>query len=53
MIQFLGVLVICVWTVLLSGIYFLIMKKAGLLRVSLIEELLGLDVAELGNKARF
>ena len=53
MIQFLGILVICAWTILLSGIYFLIMKRAGLLRVSLIEELLGLDVAELGSKARF
>lgn len=45
-------LVIIVWVAVLSLIYFLIMKKLGLLRVPLLEEIIGLDCAEMGSKVR-
>jgi len=44
--------VIIVWVAVLSLIYFLIMKKLGLLRVPLLEEIIGLDCAEMGTKVR-
>jgi len=44
--------VIIVWVAVLSLIYFLIMKKLGLLRVPLLEEIIGLDCAEMGSKVR-
>jgi len=42
---------ICImaWVALLSGIYFYSMKCAGLLRVSLIDEIIGLDITEMGG----
>lgn len=44
--------VIIVWVAVLSLIYFLLMKKLGLLRVPLLEEIIGLDCAEMGTKVR-
>ena len=44
--------VIIVWVAVLSLIYFLLMKKLGLLRVPLLEEIIGLDCAEMGSKVR-
>lgn len=49
--QILGMLIIIAWTLLFSIPYFLIMKKLGLLRVPLVYEIIGLDVAEMGSKA--
>lgn len=48
LIQIVGAVVIATWTLVMSGAYFLVMRKAGLLRVPLIEEILGLDIAEHG-----
>ena len=45
-------LIIVLWVAALSLIYFLIMKKLGLLRVPLLEEIIGLDCAEMGSKVR-
>ena len=45
-------LIIVLWVAALSLIYFLIMKKLGLLRVPLLEEIIGLDCAEMGSKIR-
>lgn len=44
--------VIIVWVAVLSLVYFLLMKKLGLLRVPLLEEIIGLDCAEMGTKVR-
>lgn len=53
-IQIVGALVIITWTLVMSGAYFFIMRKSGLLRVPLIEEVLGLDIAEHGvNTPKF
>lgn len=43
---------ICIiaWVGVISLIYFLIMKKLNLLRVPLVEEIMGLDYAEMGSK---
>jgi len=38
---------IIVWVALLSAIFFSIVNYGGLFRVSLTEELLGLDIAEM------
>ncbi len=40
---------IVAWVSLFSIIYFFIMKYVGLLRVPLLEEVIGLDVAEMGS----
>lgn len=45
-------LVIVLWVAGLSLIFFLIMKKLKLLRVPLLEEIIGLDSAEMGSKVR-
>ena len=45
-------LIIILWVAALSLIYFFIMKKLGLLRVPLLEEIIGLDCAEMGSKIR-
>ena len=47
--QLIGMFAICLWVALLSAIYFFVMKKAGLLRVDLLEEIMGLDIAEMGS----
>lgn len=41
-------LAICLWGIVMSGLYFLLMKYLGFYRVPLIEEVLGLDIAEMG-----
>ena len=46
--QILGMLVIIAWTATLCGVYFFIFHKLGLLRVKLIEEIIGLDISEMG-----
>ena len=48
LMQLVGAFVIATWTLVMSGAYFLVMRRAGLLRVPLIEEVLGLDIAEHG-----
>ena len=50
--QLIGMFAIVLWVALLSAIYFFIMKKAGLLRVDLLEEIMGLDIAEMGSKLK-
>ena len=40
------------WTSLLSFLFFYLMKKLNLLRVSEMEELIGLDYAEMGSLNR-
>jgi len=42
--------VIVVWVALLSTLYFLLMKCVKLLRVSFFEEVIGLDIAEMGER---
>ena len=42
--------IIVLWVSVISIIYFFIMKKLDLLRVPLLEEVIGLDVAEMGSK---
>jgi len=39
--------IIC-WTALFSGLYFYVMKRIGWLRVSLLDEIIGLDITEMG-----
>lgn len=50
--QILGMLAIVAWVAVISLLYFFIMKKVGLLRVPLLEEVIGLDFAEMGSKVR-
>lgn len=50
--QLLGMLIIILWVAVISTIYFLVMKKCNLLRVNLLEEVIGLDIAEHGSKAK-
>ena len=45
-------IIIILWVSLFSVIYFLVMKKVGLLRVPLLEEVIGLDVAEMGSRIK-
>ena len=49
--QLVGMLCIMLWVICLTLPFFLIMKKCGLLRVPLIHEIVGLDVAEMGSTA--
>lgn len=46
-----GAIVILLWTTSITFPYFWIMRRLGLLRVPLIHEIIGLDVAEMGSKA--
>ena len=45
--QLLGMLVICLWCGVTSAIYFFALRKFDKLRVSITEEVLGLDIAEM------
>ena len=45
-------LIIILWVATFSLLYFLIMKKLNLLRVPLLEEIIGLDTAEMGSTVR-
>jgi len=46
--QLLGMLIIVLWTSGLSLIYFMIARQAKILRVTLLDEVLGLDISEMG-----
>jgi len=48
--QVIGILVIVAWTATLSFIYFSIAKKCNLLRVSLVSEVIGLDISFMGGR---
>lgn len=50
--QVAGMIIILLWTMALTFPYFFIMRRLGLLRVPLISEIIGLDVAEMGSKAQ-
>mmetsp|Transcript_18750 Transcript_18750/g.35395 ORF Transcript_18750/g.35395 Transcript_18750/m.35395 type:complete len:579 (-) Transcript_18750:341-2077(-) len=50
--QLIGSLVICSWSAVMSGIVFYPLRFAGLLRVSQVDEEVGLDVAEHGVEIR-
>ena len=50
--QLLGSVVIILWVCLMSVPYFLLMRKLNLLRVPLIHEIIGLDIAEMGSQAK-
>ena len=47
--QVIGGLIIIAWVTILSLPYFLIMRKLNLLRVPLIHEIIGLEIAEMGS----
>ena len=49
--QLLGMIIIILWTTIFSLPYFWIMHRLNLLRVPLIHEVIGLDVAEMGSSA--
>lgn len=49
--QLIGMFAIIAWTAVLSALYFVLIKKLGILRVPLLEEIVGLDIAEMGSKA--
>ena len=51
MIQLIGTLSICGWSLVTMSALFLAMKAAGILRVSAEEELTGLDISEHGMHA--
>ncbi len=50
-IQLVGAICIIIWVMVLSLSFFWILKKLKLLRVPLIEEILGLDLAQMGSQA--
>lgn len=50
-VQVAGLLAIAVWVSVLIGIFFILMKAVGLLRISAEEELLGNDVSKHGGTA--
>lgn len=45
-------LIILAWVTAIALPYFYIMRRLGLLRVPLIHEVIGLDIAEMGSKAK-
>ena len=49
--QLIGMFSILAWVAVFSLPYFYIMKRLKLLRVPLIHEIIGLDVAEMGSTA--
>lgn len=44
-------LAIIAWVISSALPFFYVMKRLGLLRVSLLHEIIGLDIAEMGSKA--
>ena len=50
-VQLIGAICIILWVMILSLSFFWIFKKLKLLRVPLIEEILGLDLAQMGSQA--
>jgi len=53
MYQVFGALVITVWSIVTAGVFFTLMSKLEMLRVNLLSEIIGLDIAEFGSKADF
>ena len=49
MMQIAGMIVIVLWVVFFSALYFYGMDKLKLLRVSILDEVIGLDIAEMGS----
>ena len=47
--QIIGAFAIICWVTICSLPYFLIMRKLNLLRVPLIHEIVGLEIAEMGT----
>ena len=50
--QILGACSIFIWVTVIALPYFLLMRKLNLLRVPLIHEIIGLDIAEMGSQAK-
>ena len=50
--QILGACSIFIWVTVITLPYFLLMRKLNLLRVPLIHEIIGLDIAEMGSQAK-
>ena len=50
--QILGACAIIAWVAVITIPYFLLMRKLNLLRVPLIHEIIGLDIAEMGSQAK-
>ncbi len=49
-VQILGIVAILLWTVLISGGYFLLMRNVfGIFRIDKSIEIIGLDIAEMGG----
>jgi len=48
-VQIVGLIAIVAWVAVLSGAYFALMNYLKLLRVPLLEEIIGLDIAEMGS----
>ena len=46
--QVIGLIVIFFWSSIISALYFIAMAKFQLLRVSLLDEIVGLDISEMG-----
>jgi len=44
-----GLVCVIMWTAAFSSAYFLLLKRFDKLRVDLIDEILGLDIAEMGE----
>ena len=47
--QLCGIVVIGAWVFSLNCVVFFIMKKCGILRVPLVDEIVGLDISECGQ----
>ena len=48
-VQLVGMIAIIAWVAILAGGFFFLLSKIGLLRVPLLEEVIGLDIAEMGS----
>jgi ammonium transporter, Amt family len=48
--QWIGMICILAWALVLSGGYFWAMRSMGMLRVSLLDEIIGLDITEMGGE---
>jgi len=49
--QLAGAILILIWVLIITIPFFIILNKLKLLRVPLIDEVIGLDVAEMGSVA--
>lgn len=48
--QFLGMLIILVWTMTLTALYFCLLSRCNVARVNLIDEVMGLDSSLIGEE---